>query len=337
MRGSARPGVHPSMSDLTWQPSAPLANLRRRAQILAQIRAHFAAHGVLEVETPQLCPATVTDPHLKSIEVAGYGYLQTSPEYAMKRLLAAGSGSIWQIARVFRADEVGRRHNPEFSLLEWYRVGFTPEQLIDDVTAIARIALGNLPSRHHRYRDLFHTHFAIDPLTCGREALRLAARQHLDLAFDDADRDTWLELLMSHVIEPQLGRDGLSFVVDYPPSQAALARLRADADGQPVAARFELYYRGVELANGYHELLDAAEQRARFAADLHAREQLGLPAIPLDEPFLAALASGLPDCSGVALGLDRLIMLAVDADSLHEVMAFPLSCRQKPAEGTGLG
>ncbi|MBL8396472.1 MAG: EF-P lysine aminoacylase GenX [Candidatus Accumulibacter sp.] len=314
------------MSPPTWQPSASLANLRRRAQILAQIRAYFAAQGMLEVETPQLCPTTVSDPHLNSIAVAGYGYLQTSPEYAMKRLLAAGSGSIWQIAHVFRADEVGRRHNPEFTLLEWYRVGFTPDQLIDDVAALARLALGQLGCVRHRYRDLFRTHLDLDPLTCSGDALRRAARQHLDPAFDDADRDTWLELLMCQVIEPQLGRDELSFVVDYPPSQAALARLRADDDGQPVAARFELYHRGVELANGYHELLDAGEQRARFAADLRAREMLGLPAGALDEAFLAALESGLPDCSGVALGLDRLIMLAVGADTLHEVMAFPL-CR----------
>ncbi len=311
------------MSQVVWQPSAPLANLRRRAAIVARIRAYFAAHGVLEVETPQLCPATVTDPHLHSICVPTYGYLQTSPEYAMKRLLAAGSGSIYQIARVFRADEVGWRHNPEFTMLEWYRVGLTPERLIDDVAAIARIALGETACVCHRYRDLFRAHLDLDPLTCSIDTLRTAARQHIDIAFDDADRDTWLELLMSHVIEPKLGSDALCFVVDYPPSQAALARLRIDADGQAVASRFELYHRGVELANGYHELLDAGEQRERFAADLREREALGLPAIPVDHKLLAALEYGLPDCSGVALGLDRLVMLAMGADSLHEVMAFP--------------
>jgi lysyl-tRNA synthetase class 2 len=279
---------------------------------------------VLEVETPQLCPATVTDPHLQQHGVPGYGYLQTSPEYAMKRLLAAGSGSIYQIARVFRAGEVGRRHNPEFTLLEWYRLGFTPDQLIDEVAAIACLALGETTTVRHRYRDLFRAHLDLDPADAAPSMqLRAAARRHLDLAFDDADRDTWLELLMSHVIEPELGIDELSFVVDYPPSQAALARLRVDAEGQKVASRFELYHRGVELANGYHELLDADEQRARFAADLRERERLGLPAIPLDQRFLAALEFGLPDCSGVALGLDRLVMLAVGAASLPEVMAFP--------------
>ena len=205
------------MPALAWQPSASLANLRQRAQILAQIRAYFASQGVLEVETPQLCPATVTDPHLSSIGVPGYGYLQTSPEYAMKRLLAAGSGSIYQIARVFRAGEVGRRHNPEFTLLEWYRLGFTPDQLIDEVAAIACIALGETATVRHRYRDLFRAHLDLDPLCCPIDALSAAARRHLDLAFADADRDTWLELLMSHVIEPKLGIGELSFVVDYPP------------------------------------------------------------------------------------------------------------------------
>jgi lysyl-tRNA synthetase class 2 len=314
------------MPQLVWQPSAPLENLRRRAQILAQLRAYFAAGQVLEVETPQLCPATVSDPHLHSMAVAGHGYLQTSPEYAMKRLLAAGSGSIYQIARVFRADETGRRHNPEFTMLEWYRVGFTLDQLIDDVAAIARLALGELASVRYRYRELFRRYLDLDPLTCHLSELAAAARRHIDIAFDDADRDTWLELLMSQVIEPRLGSAELSFVIDYPPSQAALARLRVDADGQPVAARFELYYRGVELANGYHELLDASEQSARFAADLREREALGLPAIPLDTKLLAALEHGLPDCSGVALGFDRLVMLAVGANALPEVMAFPVSC-----------
>ncbi|HNC51161.1 MAG TPA: EF-P lysine aminoacylase EpmA [Accumulibacter sp.] len=313
------------MPKIDWRPSAPLAHLRRRARIVAEIRAYFAEHDVLEVETPQLCPRTVTDPHLQSIRVPGYGYLQTSPEYAMKRLLASGSGSIYQIARVFRADEVGRLHNPEFTMLEWYRVGFTPDRLIDEVAAIARIALGEIGIVCRSYRDLFRTHFGLDPLSCSLDSLRSAARQQLDLAFDDADRDTWLELLMSQVIEPRLGIGELCFVLDYPPSQAALARLHADADGQAVASRFELYYRGVELANGYHELLDADEQGARFAADLRERELLGLPAVLPDERLHAALAHGLPDCSGVALGLDRLIMLAVGADSLREVMAFPVS------------
>jgi lysyl-tRNA synthetase class 2 len=312
------------VSEFAWQPSAPLDNLRRRAQIVSQIRAYFAAQAVLEVETPQLCPATVTDPHLASIGVAGYGYLQTSPEYAMKRLLAAGSDAIYQIARVFRADELGRRHSPEFTLLEWYRPGFCADQLIAEVAAIAGLALGEQTCVRHRYRDLFRTHLALDPLTCSSDALRAAAGRHLDLAFDDADRDTWLELLMSQIIEPQLGVDEFTFVIDYPPSQAALARLRVDDEGQTVAARFELYYRGVELANGYHELLDADEQEARFATDLRERERLSLPAIPVDTRFLAALRHGLPDCSGVALGLDRLVMLAVGAASLQEVVAFPV-------------
>jgi len=312
---------------VNWRPSASIENLRQRARIIASLRNYFAQQNILEVETPQLAVATVTDPHLASIAVPGHGYLQTSPEYAMKRLLAAGSGSIYQIAKVFRADEAGRRHNPEFTMLEWYRVGFSLDELIDDVATVARIALGDLAMTRYRYRDLFRTHLNIDPLTCDENTLANVARKHIDTSFTDADRDTWLELLMSHLIEPKLGIstggiDELSFVVDYPPSQAALARLRVDDDGQKVASRFELYYRGVELANGYHELVDAKEQRARFDADLRERATLNLPAVPVDENLLAALEHGLPDCSGVALGLDRLIMLAVSGNSLNDAMAF---------------
>lgn len=310
------------MQTPSWHPTAPLENLRHRARIIASIRNYFAQQNVLEVETPQLAAATVTDPHLASIAVPGYGYLQTSPEYAMKRLLAAGSGSIYQMAKVFRADEAGRRHNPEFTMLEWYRVGFSLDQLINDVASVARLAVGNVKMTQHRYRELFRTHLQLDPLSCNVATLATVAKKHIDVAFDGADRDTWLELLMSHVIEPKLGIDELSFVVDYPPSQAALARLRDDADGQPVAARFELYYRGVELANGYDELTDATEQRTRFEADLRERARLGLPLVPLDDELLSALDHGLPDCSGVALGLDRLIMLATDGRSLDDAMAF---------------
>jgi len=315
----------PTLQTPHWQPTASLENLKQRARIIAAIRNHFAQHNVLEVETPQLAPTTVTDPHLNSIAVPGYGYLQTSPEYAMKRLLAAGSGSIYQIGKAFRADEVGRRHNPEFTLLEWYRVGFTLDQLIDDVANIADIALGEQKIARHRYRDLFRTHLQLDPLTCDISTLASTAKKHIDISFADADRDTWLELLMSHLIEPQLGINELSFVVDYPPSQAALARLRVDDDGEKIASRFELYFRGVELANGYHELIDAPEQRARFEADLREREKLGLPSAPFDENLLAALEHGLPDCSGVALGLDRLIMLAVSAGNLGDVISFVTS------------
>ena len=309
------------MQKLAWYPTASIENLRQRARIIACIRNYFALHNVFEVDTPQLCPTTVTDPHLASIAVAGHGYLQTSPEYAMKRLLAAGSGSIYQIAHVFRANEISRHHNPEFSMLEWYRVGFLLDQLIDDVANIAHIALGDIKIARHRYRDLFRTYLNVDPLTCDNNTLAAVARKHIDVAFNDADRDTWLELLMSHVIEPKLGIDVLCFVVDYPPSQAALARLRKDDDGDNVASRFELYYHGVELANGYHELTDADEQRRRFVADNIERRKLQLPEIAADENLLAALQHGMPDCSGVALGLDRLIMLAIGGNSLADVMA----------------
>ncbi len=325
-------------ADTAWRPRADWAALRLRAELLAQIRAFFAARRVLEVETPALSGAAITDPHLASFSTRYSGpgpqygrmlYLHTSPEFPMKRLLAAGSGSIYQIARVFRDGEAGHRHNPEFTLLEWYRVGFDHHELMDEVTELVKALLaGRLalaePERLS-YRELFERHLRLDPHRSRVQDLAArAARWGLSVppGMPLADVDPWLDLLLTHCIEPELGQGRLSFVYDYPASQAALARLRPG--DPPIGERFELYLNGVELANGFHELGDAREQRRRFEAENARRQALGLPAVPIDEPLLAALASGLPDCAGVALGLDRLVMLAAGKTSIQEVIAFPI-------------
>jgi lysyl-tRNA synthetase class 2 len=300
-----------------------------RADILARIRAFFAARGVLEVETPVLAHHPATDPHIHSLHTRCSGpgvpagetlYLQTSPEFAMKRLLCAGAGPIYQVARVFRDDERGRLHNPEFTLLEWYRPGFDHHALMDEVAALVCAVL-ELPPASERlgYAEVFRAHLGLDPHAAATAELAACAHDHgLDAA--TLDRDACLDLLLSHLIQPRLGIERPFFLYDYPASQAALARLRGE--GSPVGERFELYLHGIELANGYHELGDAGEQRARFMQDSERRRALGLPVLPIDERLLAALEHGLPDCAGVALGLDRLVMLAAGVRDIDEVMAF---------------
>lgn len=316
-----------------WRPRAGLAQLRARAGLLAQIRAFFAAREVWEVQTPLLSAGASTDPHLHSLssEVRALDrrlYWQTSPEFAMKRLLAAGSGAIYQICPVFRDEERGRLHNPEFTLLEWYRPGWDEWRLMEEVDALLRhVCAGRrtlAPAYHLSYAQAFQQHAGLDPhaaqpADCRQvlQACGLGWPQGLPEA-----RDVWLDLLMSHLIGPKLGRQSPCFVYDYPASQAALARLKP---GQPaVAARFELYLDGIELANGFHELADAEEQRRRFKADNRTRAAQDLPQMPLDQHLLAALAHGLPDCAGVAVGVDRLIMLALGCERLDEVLAFPI-------------
>jgi len=312
-----------------WRPTAQIDALRARARLLARIREFFAHRGVLEVETPALSVAAATDPHLESFpfQVGGPGrrYLHTSPEFPMKRLLAAGSGPIYQLCKVFRQGEYGRYHNPEFTLLEWYRPGFDTHHLMDEVEALLQTLLDTGPAAERlSYAEAFQRHLAIDPHSADADALRARAREAgLEGVELGVDRDGWLDLLLTHRVEPHLGRGRPTFLYDYPASQAALARIRP---GQPaVAERFELYLEGVELANGFYELGDAVEQRERFAADNAHRERLGLPVVPMDEHLLAALEAGLPDCSGVALGVDRLAMLAVDASALEAVIAFPFA------------
>ncbi len=275
--------------------------------------------------------AAVTDPHIETYRVDDpqHGksrYLHTSPEFAMKRLLATGSGSIYQVCKVFRQGEVGRRHNPEFTLLEWYRLGFDHQQLMTEVDELVRellagaLTLGN--TQRLAYRDAFVQYADVDPHTASINQLQQEIKaQGIDVTgLNHTDKDAWLDVLMTHVIEPALPRDCPLFIYDYPASQAALARIRPE--DPPVAERFELYINGMELANGFHELSDAQEQRRRFETDNKVRQAAGLAAMPLDEHFLAALEAGLPDCAGVALGLDRLVMLAAGANSISEVLTF---------------
>jgi len=320
------------MNGADWRPTATPAALRRRAEALAATREFFRERGVLEVETPALVNAPVSDVNLGSIrvDVPGLGaplWLHTSPEYAMKRLLAAGSGDIYQICRVYRGAERGRQHNPEFTMLEWYRLGFSLEDLMNEVAALVRGLLGDagaaLPVEFISYVDALREHAGLDPFG-DLAPLRAAAR---GLGLDEtlaanAGRDELLDLVVGARVGPALGANALTFLHRYPASQAALARL--DPDDARVALRFELYHRGLELANGYHELTSGGEQRRRFAEDLRQRAARGLPAAAIDPRLLAALDAGLPDCAGVALGFDRVLMLATGATKIDEVLAFPV-------------
>ncbi len=298
--------------------------LQLRAGLLRRTRQFFDREGVLEVETPILGRATVTDPHIDSIP-AGDGYLQTSPEFAMKRLLAAGSGSIFQITKAFRRGETGRRHNPEFTMLEWYRVGFDHHRLMDDVEALLHDLLDTGVSERHTYGATFRDYVGIDPHTAeARDLQSAAARMGVSVgAPTKLSREDWLNLLMAQVIEPRLGERAPVFVYDFPKELAALAKIRHEGGG--LAERFELYFHGTELANGYHELTDAQEQRERFESDLALREMLGRETVEADPNLLAAIEAGLPDCSGVAVGFDRLVMIAAGKTSLDEVLSFPTS------------
>jgi elongation factor P--(R)-beta-lysine ligase len=318
------------MSDASWRPTASHAAIRQRAEALRTTREFFAARKVLEVETPALVNAPVSDVNLGSMRVDVPGrdaplFLHTSPEYAMKRLLASGSGDIYQVCHVFRGFERGRHHNPEFTMLEWYRLGFSLEELMGEVADLARALLGKpgLAAEFVSYRDALVRHAGFDPLDADIEQLKGTARG-LGLSEDHArtaGRDELLDLIVGACVGPALGKDTLTFLHRYPASQAALARL--DAADPRVALRFELYHRGVELANGYHELASGAEQRLRFDADQKARQSRGLPTHTLDTHLLSALDAGLPDCAGVALGFDRVLMLAMDSPKIDDVIAFP--------------
>ncbi len=321
--------VDPAIPGADWRPTAGIAALRRRADMLARAREFFAARAVLEVETPILSAAAVSDPQIESLatEVAGLPgrrYLCTSPEFPMKRLLAAGSGDIYQIGKVFRDGERGRWHNPEFTLIEWYRLGFDDQALMSEVEALAGHLLAPqralAPAERLTYAEALRRHAGVDAHRASEGELDQAARRAGVACEADLDHDAKLDLLMGLVVGPRLGRDRPCFVCDYPASQAALARLKGGEP--PVAARFEFYLDGIELANGFHELAHAGEQRARFLGDLAARERMGRPGRPLDERLLAALAAGMPDCAGVALGFDRLVAISLGATRLDEAMAF---------------
>jgi lysyl-tRNA synthetase class 2 len=314
-----------------FAPSATLDVLRARADLLSKLRSFFQRRGVLEVETPALSLHAVTDVHLDSFSTLYLGpgevngrrlYLTTSPELAMKRLLAAGSGPIFQIARAFRNGERGRLHNPEFTLLEWYRPGFDAGALCDEIEELMVEVAGAARCDRRSYASLFDDALGIDPHRASLEAVAAAVRSVDPRSPAPGDLDEGLQILFGRAIEPGLGARDPVLVHDYPRGQAALARLKPG--DPPVAERFELYWRGHELANGFHELAERAEQERRFERDREERKRRGLAAPPADERFLAALDAGLPDCSGVALGVDRLLMLLVGARTIDEVLAFPL-------------
>ena len=310
-----------------WRPRASHEALRARAGLFADIRTFFIERGVLEVDTPLLVGSGNPDPALHSLALTidGQDYnLATSPEFAMKRLLAAGSGDIYQLSHVFRGGEQGRHHNSEFMLLEWYRVGFSLERLMDEtvelVRSVADRRLRDLGVERVEYRELFERTLAIDPIAATLDEVRACALQLPGAApaLED-ERDLWLDWLMGAHVQPVLAPDRLTLVTGYPASQAAMAELRDDG---VTAHRFELFCGSVELANGYRELTSADEQRVRFEADLATRRTRGLVQPPLDERVLTALTQ-LPPCCGVALGVDRLVMLLLGAKQLDDVMAFP--------------
>lgn len=315
-----------------WRPSASLAAIKRRAELLQQIRAFFHARGVLEVDTPIMSATGNTDVQISSFRthydgpgapVNGQMFLHTSPEFAMKRLLAAGSGAIYQLCKVFRNNEAGHRHNPEFTMLEWYHPGYDEHALMDEVedllTTVLPAAVGT--SRRLRYQQAFIEHAGLDPLAADMEEIRACASRNglADVVgLGTQERDGWLDLLMDQVVIPRL--TGMVFIYEYPASQAALARIKP-GDSR-VAERFECFLDGVELANGFHELTDADEQQQRFQADNSKRLENGQPVMPIDTRLIEALAYGLPDCAGVALGVDRLLMFLVGAKSIAEVLPF---------------
>lgn len=309
--------------------------IKGRARIVSDIRHFFSQRHVLEVDTPILSIAAPTAPYLESfktefipmgsIDKASY-YLQTSPEFAMKILLAGGSGSIYQIAKVFRNGERGRLHSPEFTMLEWYRPELNLGELMDEVAALLQTITSYSESVRFSYKEVFSQYLNVNVLVCSKDELQKLAIKKLPSFSGDfyLDRDGWLELLMSQVIEPELASlKKPVFIYDFPASQAQLAKVKLDNDGEQVAARFELYAGGLEVANGYDELLDAKELRKRFEYDNQQRLKLGKAEMPIDEKLLAAMSLGLPPCTGVALGLDRLLMLAMNKESIDCVQNLP--------------
>ncbi|AKH64082.1 MULTISPECIES: elongation factor P--(R)-beta-lysine ligase [Photorhabdus] len=317
-----------------WQPSAPIANLLKRAAILAEIRRFFAERGVLEVETPAMGKSTVTDIQLFSFQTEFVGpgvadgmtlYLMTSAEFHMKRLLAAGSGPIYQISRCFRNEEAGRYHNPEFTMLEWYRPHYDMYRLINEVDDLLQQILDCESAESLSYQQAFLRYLDIDPLSAEKEKLReVAAKLDLsNIADTEEDRDILLQLLFAVGVEPHIGTERPTFIYHFPASQASLAEI--SKEDHRVAERFEVYFKGVELANGFRELTDGDEQRQRFEQDNRKRAELGLPVRPIDENLIGALKQGIPECAGVALGIDRLVMLALGAERLSDVIAFSVN------------
>ena len=313
--------VVPDQDQRHWQPTCNRAALVARSAFYRSIREFFTTRDALEVDTPLLGVAPVSDPNIEPMQVpqqiGAARWLQTSPEYAMKRLLCAGSGDIWQLCKVFRSGEAGQRHNPEFTMLEWYRVNWHLPQLMDEVRDLVRELFAgrwaDLPEVRLSYGEAVKQYTGLDVHSADDNdvaAVGIRAAGH-DL---DLSRDGWLDIIMSHLVEPALPKDTLVFIYAFPASQAALATVSKDSEGHSVAQRFELFFNGTELANGYHELTDAEEQRRRFEKEAGGR--------PIDENLLAAMAHGLPECSGVAMGVDRLLMHLLQAERISGVLSF---------------
>jgi lysyl-tRNA synthetase class 2 len=318
-----------------WQPACSLDVLQFRAQMLSQLRVFFAQRNVLEVETPALYPLTNPDPMIEGFEVSGTQhhsdslYLQTSPEFAMKRLLAASSGAIYQICRAYRKSESGRYHNPEFTILEWYRPGYTLHQLMAEVEDLLVLVLPESCLQHQAvsitYQAVFSKAVGIDPLSASIDDFVIAAEKlgHPEAQMICAENQSaWLDFMFSHVVQPNLPQQRIVFVYNYPACQSALARLHPQ---QPeVAERVEVFINGVELGNGFQELIDSEEQRQRFIQQQRERREHGVTVPNLDEEFLAALDAGIPETAGIAIGLDRLLMLVCRKDNISQVLTFPL-------------
>ena len=314
-----------------WQPTASVKNLLTRAKLLTEIRRFFTDRGLLEVETPVLSEFGVTDVHLATFStefISPFGeqsktlWLSTSPEYHMKRLLAAGSGPIFQISKVFRNEEAGNRHNPEFTMLEWYRPHFDMYRLINEVDDLLQQILECPPAESMSYQFAFQQYVGLDPLSADLSELAEKAKKHQLIGAENENRDTLLQFLFSTVVEPQIGQEAPVVVYHFPASQAALAQI--SSEDLRVAERFEFYYKGLEMANGFHELSDAREQLRRFQQDNLQREKMGLPVRAIDTRLLAALQAGIPNCSGVALGVDRLLMIAMGTESIKDVISFAI-------------
>ncbi len=289
-----------------WQPDASIKTLRARAQLLSQIRCFFDQRGVLEVETPLMMRAQACEPHLQAFTLGEFA-LQTSPESAMKRLLAAGSGPIFQLCKAFRFGEQGHKHNPEFTMLEWYRPGFSFEAIIQETLAIIELVLGECIIHRYRYHDVFYKAFGINPHVATLAELKYIAEQHVEGCFEDMSHSDYLDLLMSCVVEPEFDANAITVITDFPACQAAMAKLE-NTDSHSYAKRFEAYYAGLELANGYDELCDATELASRMG--------------DTDPHLIGAMQAGLPECCGVALGIDRLMMAKMQERDINKVLSF---------------
>ena len=312
-----------------WQPQASLEVLQARAQLYRLIRNFFSNRNVMEVEVPMLGAGTCVEPYIDSLQTIVNGenrFLQTSPEFYLKRLLATDIGPIYSLSKAFRDGEKGRLHNPEFTLLEWYQPGWNEKQLMEEVAELLKLIFPSISRTDYSYRDIFLTVTDIDPHTASLDELQQAVNLQIDIAIssvkpDSRQRNRCLDLLMTHCIEPALP-EGLVFIYDYPSTQSTLAKIDIDNTGLQVTRRFEAYLTGIELANGYWELTDPKEQLERFHNDQTFRQQQQLPSYPYDRQLIAALESGMPDAAGVALGVDRLLMAITDVKDIQSVLSF---------------